>query len=121
MKTATNPATMTPAQINKALDQIDARSSRVTDAMIAAGFGHVRYSDVVAESFRCLKTGEPLHPLFAETLALSDAGAALRNEIRARYGPGAPSRLPLRRGFGRRAPVNSAGCWKAGRGGPQGR
>ena len=83
----TDPATMTPAQINRELDALDARRDRNTDAFIAAGRGEERPSEYLRKD----------DALSREARAIFDRSNALRAEIERRYGPGAPSRLP--RGF----------------------
>jgi hypothetical protein len=82
-----DPATMTPAQLNRELDALDRRRSRNTDAFIAAGRGEERPSEYLTKS----------DPLSREAREIFDRSSALRAEIERRYGPGAPSRLP--RGF----------------------
>lgn len=82
------PAEMTAGEINKALDKLDAVSSRITDELIEAGRGYETYE----ETYR--KTD----PLAEKYKAASDARSTLRREVERRYGPGAPSRLP--KGFG---------------------
>lgn len=84
------PREMTAGQINKELDRLDAESSRVNGELIAAGRGHVRASE----------TWKMTDPLSLEWRAVAERQMSLRNEIAARYGPGAPFRLP--RGFGPR-------------------
>lgn len=87
-----DPAAMTASEINKALDRLDARRSRNTDAFIAAGRGHERPNEYLQKS----------DPLSTEARLIFDEQSALRHEIAMRYGPGAPSRLPTGRGFGPR-------------------
>lgn len=84
---AKSPAVMTAGQINKELDALDKRRSKLLDEMIAAGRGTERWSETA------VKTDE----LALRMIAVSDRTSALRYEITRRYGPGAPSRLP--RGF----------------------
>jgi hypothetical protein len=83
--------TLTAGQINRELDALEVAASKNCAAMIAAGRGDERPSETA---------------LKADTLALSFKAIAarrseLRIEIELRYGPSAPSRLPLR-GFGPR-------------------
>lgn len=80
-------ASMTPGEINRELDCLDARRSRNTDAFIAAGRSEERPSEHLRKD----------DPLSLEARAIHDRSSALRREIDRRYGPGAPSRLP--RGF----------------------
>ena len=83
-----SPETMTAGQINRALDRLEADSSRLNQRFIDAGRGHERLGDIL----------EMTDALALEYRAVSDQIRALRWEIERRYGPGAPSRLP--RGFG---------------------
>ncbi len=53
-------------------------------------------------------------PLALQYQQVADRQQALRNEIAARYGPGAPSRLPSGRGFGPRANASVADAGAAG-------
>lgn len=80
-------AVMTPGQINKRLDQLDKKSSKLTDALIAAGRGHEGYGDMLRKK----------DPLALHGRYLYSRSTSLHNEIARRYGPGAPHRLP--RGF----------------------
>ena len=82
-----DPASMTPAQLNRELDALDARRSRNTDAFIAAGRGEERPSDYLGKD----------DALSREATEIYGRSCDLRREIERRYGPGAPSRLP--RGF----------------------
>lgn len=91
-KQAPDPATMKASEINKELDSLDARSSKLTDRMIADGRGLERPSDTFTK----------VDPLALEVKAIYERRSDLRNEIEHRYGPGAPSRLPSGRGFGPR-------------------
>ena len=93
------PAEMTAAEINKALDRLEAASSKTVQEFIDTGRGMERPSD-----YR-LKTD----PLSARANELAGQLTQLRNEIIARYGPNPPSRLPQGRGFGpREKPVKGA-------------
>lgn len=76
----------TPGKINKRLDVLDAQSSKLTDALIAAGRGYELSSETMKKS----------DPLALKFRAVHEEYAALRREIDRRYGPGAPSRLPTR-------------------------
>jgi len=85
-----DPKTMTPAEINRELDQIDKKRSKLNDEFIEAGRG----SETVNETW---KKDDPLALRYKE---LSNRHGDLQREIYARYGPGAPSRMP--KGFARR-------------------
>jgi hypothetical protein len=85
-----DPSTMTPSEINKELDSLDARDSKNADAMIKAGRGHERFTDI----------RDKTDALSMEWKNIAERRFALRNEIELRYGPDAPSRLP--KGFGAR-------------------
>jgi hypothetical protein len=85
-------ADLTAGEINRALDQIDAKRSRLTDRFIAQGRGNETADETWKKS----------DPLAREWQALGNRYGDLRNEIALRYGPGAPSRLPSGRGFGPR-------------------
>jgi hypothetical protein len=87
-----DPAEMTPAQINKELDTLGKRSLKHTDEMLAQKRGNEKFSETA-------KKDDPLSKDINET---SDRKTALHGEIKARMGPSAPSRMPLRKGFGRR-------------------
>lgn len=88
-----DPATMTPGMLNRELDSLATRSELATDAMIEAGRGHWKHSDIVLAA----DGGDALCQRYVE---IHKRQQALRAEIDARYGPGAPHRLP--KGFGRR-------------------
>lgn len=77
-------AGMTPAEINRELDQLDRQGSRLGDKFIAAGRGYEKASETFTMS----------DPLATEYKALYQRRLALRSEIAHRYGPDAPSRLP---------------------------
>lgn len=85
-----DPATMTAGQINKELDKLDKLSSKLTDEFIAAGRGRERPSEIIHMT----------DPLAVRQQELWDRYRAPRIEIKQRYGPGDPSRLPS--GFKRR-------------------
>lgn len=82
---------MSAGQINKELDKLDKEDTRINDELIAAGRGSERPSDMRGKT-------DPLSKRFWDNV---NRRAALRDEITARYGPSAPSRLP--KGFGPRA------------------
>jgi hypothetical protein len=88
-----DPATLTPAQLNRELDLLDQEGTRLNDAMLAAGRDE-RGSEVRAKAAR---GGDPLAQAI---VAVWDRATKLRDEIATRYGPGAPRRLPP--GFKRR-------------------
>lgn len=87
-----DPQTLTAGQINKELDDLDRQSSKIVDKMIAAGRGQEKPTE----------TRRKDDPLSREYVDVLDRADRLRSEIRARYGPDAPSRLPAGRGFGPR-------------------
>lgn len=83
-----DPKVMRAHEINRELDQLERQSAKLTDKLIAAGFGS--------------KTGQELLEM-ADSLAVSYQTLTyrrrdLRHEIERRYGPNPPRRLP--RGFG---------------------
>jgi hypothetical protein len=88
------PQTMSASEINKALDALDKKSSKLTNLMIDAGMGHERPTDTL----ELLKAGDT-HPLRLQWLDLWDKHRALYYEVERRAGPGM-RRLP--RGFGPR-------------------
>jgi hypothetical protein len=90
-----DPATMTPAEINREKDKLSAASSALTDKFIEMGRGHWKQSDIRAEA-------EKGDELSKQSVAISDRQQDLSIEIELRYGPNAPTRLPLRKGFGPR-------------------
>lgn len=94
---------MTAGQINRELDRLDELRSRLNDEMIDVGRGHERPSDYMRKQ----------DPLSRKFQALFDRRTALGVEVHARYGPGAPSRLPAR-GFGRRVRNPTGGPEKRG-------
>lgn len=93
------PRDMTAGQINKELDSLDAISSGHTDAMIAAGRGHERYTDWRSKS----------DPLSVAMRNVSERRFLLNVEIERRYGPNPPHRLPvkLRQPARKRNPVKT--------------
>lgn len=85
-----DPETMTAREINVELDKLSEQDSRIAQEMIAQGRGHELYKETR------LKT-DPLS-VHRQTIYLRIS--RLRDEINARYGPDAPSRLPThQRGF----------------------
>ncbi len=94
-----DPATMTAAAINKALDKIDALRSQLGTEFIEAGRGHERPSETATKT----------DPLATRANELFRQYMILEREIAARYGPGAPSRLPTGRGFGPRKKIHKHG------------
>lgn len=89
---AAPPQFLTAAQINRELDRLERESSRISDKMISAGRGSERPSEYLMKS-------DALSRRAAQNY---ERRMDLRAEITARYGPGAPSRLPRGRGFGPR-------------------
>ena len=83
-----DPAELRAGEINKELDRIDALDRAAGQEMIRRGRGHERYTD----------WWDKPDPLSRAQRAISERRSALQREIDARYGPGAPSRLP--RGLG---------------------
>ena len=77
-------ATWGAAAINKNLDRLERESSAITDALIAAGRGSERPSEMRGKT-------DPLTVLYFQNVSDADL---LRDEVRRRYGPGAPRRLP---------------------------
>ncbi len=88
MKPPKSPAQMSAAEINRELDKLVAQDSVLGDEIIAAGLGGVPLFDLL----------EMDGPLAERQRSLVKRRRALDDEIEARYGPGAPSRLP--RGMG---------------------
>lgn len=84
----TSPATMPGAAINKELDRLEALDTQFTDEMIESGRGHERFTDWSIKD----------DPLSQIGLMIRNRISDLRHEMRRRYGPNCPSRLP--RGFG---------------------
>lgn len=84
-----DPATMTVSQLNSELDKLDAMSSDLTDRFIESGLGHLGYNEL-------LQMQGPIHD---EARAVFSRRGDLSNEIGLRWGPGAPSRLPVKRGW----------------------
>ena len=72
----TDPATMTAEAVNKELDKLRDESSKSNQRLIDAGFGSVRYSDLVKLN----------HPEIPTYVAIGDRLYALRQEIIARTG-----------------------------------
>lgn len=88
-----DPRDMTAGEINRELDGLDKKRSKLNDEFIEAGRG----SETVNETW---KKDDPLALRYKE---LSNRHGDLQREIHARYGPGAPSRLPKGRFFGPRS------------------
>ncbi len=82
-------AQMTAAEINRELDKLSEHSEKITDKMIAAGRGSERPSDYLKKT----------DPLSVQARDVSQRISDLQDEIGLRYGPRAPSRLPIKRGF----------------------
>jgi hypothetical protein len=94
-----DPRTMTAGEINKELDRLDTLRSANTRAFIDAGRGHERPSEYLTKT----------DPLSLAARVIGDRQDALHNEVRARYGLGAPRRLPTRQGFGPRVNLEGGG------------
>lgn len=90
MEQGADVAALPAAKINKELDRLDAEQSKQADELIAAGRGNETAQETMAKS-------DPLAERFKASVARRQE---LRREIDARYGPGAPNRLP--KGFGPR-------------------
>jgi len=92
-----HPESMTGSQINKELDKLEKESSLINREFIDAGRGSERPSEWMK------KTDE----LSVRSQKVESRLYTLRAEIKARYGPGAPSRLPTRhvRTIGRKSIV----------------
>ena len=78
---------MTAGELNKALDSLDKKDSKVNAELIASGRGNELYQDVLKKSDALSKKATANYVRRME----------LRREIDSRYGPGAPSRMPTRR------------------------
>ncbi len=85
-----DPATMTPAQINKELDKLGKESSHVNALLISDGRGNERPSEIRTKGDQ----------LSLRWKANTDRMSILHQEIATRYGPNAPYRMPT--GFKRR-------------------
>ena len=79
-------AKMTASQINAALDKNDKAWSKITNELIAEGRGRELPSE----------TSESTDPLSRRFQAATREHERLQSEIRRRYGPGAPHRLPVK-------------------------
>lgn len=79
---------MRPREINAELDRLMEAANANVDDMIRAGRGDETFS----------RSSVLSDPLALERVRLAARCAALREEIDARYGPGAPARLPIERG-----------------------
>jgi hypothetical protein len=77
-------ADMTPSEINRRLDALEKKRARLNDEMIAAGRGHETFSET-------MNLGDPLALRYQH---VAYEMQEYRDEIRRRYGPGAPSRCP---------------------------
>lgn len=86
-----DPQTMTAGKINKELDNLDKKQSKLINKFIKEGRGNEKYNDILKQKDQ----------LSLDYTAVANRIYDLRQEIEARYGPKAPSRLPLR-GFGSR-------------------
>jgi len=75
---------MTPSQINKRLDALDAAGEKMTTYFIEAGRGHETMQDIMRGNDKAAQTMRDLY----------DRRMELVGEIERRYGPGAPRRLP---------------------------
>ena len=71
-------SSLTNGQIVKKAEAIQAKMSKMTDRLIAAGHGSVKPSDMRANPGK--------DPLFGEYLSLADQLADLKSEAVARYG-----------------------------------
>lgn len=81
-----DPRNMTASEINRELDSLDKKDSRLNDELIAAGYGHVTPSEILKQS----------HPLAVRLRALFDRRFVLKSEIRSRTGSDY-RRMPTRR------------------------
>ena len=81
-----DPRTMTPAQVNHELDKLSILSSRVNDAMIAAGRGSWKWEEVS----NAARQGDPLS---LDAVAINARERELHIEIEARQGPSMRSRM----------------------------
>jgi hypothetical protein len=86
---AKDPATLTAAQINKELDRLDKESRKVVEELIDAGRGSETSHETMTMT----------DPLARQYQAVWERQADLHEEVRRRYGPDAPSRLPIKRGW----------------------
>lgn len=77
---------LTASQINKKLDALDKRGSKLNQQFIDAGRGDETADETYTKN----------DPLALQWREVHDEKYVLRAEIKRRYGPGAPSRLPLR-------------------------
>lgn len=78
MKAVRDPAGMTPAEINRELERIGAKESKLGSQMIAQGRGHERPSETVTKD----------DPLAQQYKALWQRRDELLGEVRRRAGPG---------------------------------
>lgn len=85
------PAEMQPAEINRELDAISKKQSKLIDTFIEQGRGH----ETFVETDEKAKLGDPLAQ---QSIALSDRKYALNHEIFRRTGDRSIHRMP--KGFG---------------------
>ncbi len=83
-----DPRRMAAAAINRELDALYKKASKVGQKLIDAGRGHETFTDIMPKT----------DPLSLEHNAIWDRRRTLQWEIRRRMGPGHETRLP--RGFG---------------------
>lgn len=81
------PREMTARQVNQELDALERQACTLTDRFIVEGRGYERVDE----------TARKTDPLAAAWNAMSARRMALRIEVEARFGPGAPRRLPTSR------------------------
>lgn len=88
---AKSPKDMTPSEINRRLESVGKKSSRIMDQLIAAGRGREKFQDTLAKT----------DPLARKLQAVNTEYRDLQWEIERRWGPGrlkAPLRNPKRKG-----------------------
>lgn len=83
----TDPRKMTPSVLNKELDRLEAQRAALVREFIRVGRGHETAEQTMNKS----------DPLALTWQAVYYRMRILKDEIRRRYGPNAPHRLP--RGF----------------------
>ena len=86
------PKDMTASEINRELDRLGEKRSKLNDEFIHTGRGYEKFDET-------MKKKDPLALRFQ---ALVDRSDALHNEISLRMGPGRHSRLPTGKMFGPR-------------------
>jgi hypothetical protein len=98
-----SPAIMTAGEINRELDRLEMKRSKLTDEFISQGRGNETWSETAQK-------GDPLAVQAQEVESRLDD---LRFEIRRRMGPNHPSRLPKGKFFGplKGNPVGSYRWW----------